>query len=179
MAAIASRYARAFVEVVVDLHIEPGQAVQELNSIAELLKSNVALRVVLQNPSVPRPQKLHLLDSIIALLHGSRALRNFIAVLVDHRRLGQIQEIAERFRHELNEHLGIAEAEVRSRRELTAEEKQMLERQMAAITGKVIQAKYSRDASLLGGATVRIGSTIYDGSIRGRLRKIKEQMAGN
>lgn len=179
MAAVTSRYARAFVEVVVDLHIEPGQAVQELNSIAELLKSNAVLRVVLQNPSVPRPQKLHLLDSIISLLGASRVLRNFIAVLVEHRRLGQIEEIAERFRHELNEYLGIAEAEVRSRRELTAEEKQMLERQMGAITGKVIRAEYFRDASLLGGATVRIGSTIYDGSIRGQLKKIKEQMAGS
>ena|SRR5215467_132539 len=179
MAAVASRYARAFVEVVVDLHIEPGQAVRELNAIAELVSTDAALRVVLQNPSVPKAQKLHLLDSVISLLGGSKALRNLVAVLMEHRRLGLMPEIAEKFRHELNEHLGIAEAEVSSRRELTAEEKQLLERQMAVITGKVIRATYSRDASLLGGATVRIGSTIYDGSVRGRLRKIKEQIAGS
>ncbi|HEY6250760.1 MAG TPA: F0F1 ATP synthase subunit delta, partial [Candidatus Angelobacter sp.] len=82
MAAVASRYARAFVEVVVDLRIEPGQAVQELAAMVELLKSNPELRTVLQNPSVPKPQKLHLLDSVISLLGLSRVLRNFVAVLV-------------------------------------------------------------------------------------------------
>ncbi|HEY6248880.1 MAG TPA: F0F1 ATP synthase subunit delta, partial [Candidatus Angelobacter sp.] len=63
--------------------------------------------------------------------------------------------------------------------ELTQDERRLLEKQMAAVTGKVIQATYSRDASLLGGATVRIGSTIYDGSVRGQLRKIKEQMSSS
>lgn len=179
MAAVTSRYARALVEVVVDLRIEPGQAVQELNAIAELLHSNPELRTVLQNPSVPHPQKLHLVDSIISLLGASRVLRNFVAVLIDQRRIAQMEEIAEKFRHELNERLGIAEAQVSSARELTQEERQLLEKQMAAVTGKVVQATYSRDPSLLGGATVRIGSTIYDGSVRGQLRKIKEQMAGN
>ena len=179
MAAISSRYARAFVDVVVDLRIEPGQALQELDAIAELLHSNPELRTVLQNPSVPHPQKLHLLDSIISLLGASRVLRNFVAVLIDQHRIAQIEEIAEKFRHELNERLGIAEAQVSSARELTQEERQLLEKQMAAVTGKVVQATYSHDPSLLGGATVRIGSTIYDGSVRGQLRKIKEQMAGS
>ena len=179
MAAIASRYARALVEVVVDLGIEPSQAVQQLNAIADLVESVPALRVVLQNPSVAKEQKLRLLDSIILRLGAPQALRNFVAVLMDNHRISQLPEIAEKFRHELNEHLGIAEVQVSSKRELTAQEKQLLEMQMAAITGKAIQATYSRDASLLGGATVRIGSTIYDGSVRGQLRKIKEQMAGS
>jgi len=179
MAAISSRYARAFADVVLDLRIDPGHAVDELTGITELLKSHPELRIVLENPSVPKPQKLHLLDSIISLAGASRVLRNFVAVLIDHRRLAQIEEIAKKFRHELNEQLGIAEAQVSSSRELGPQERQMLEKQMAGITGKAIQATYSRDASLLGGATVRIGSTIYDGSVRGQLRKMKEQLAGS
>jgi F-type H+-transporting ATPase subunit delta len=176
MAAAASRYARAFAEVVIDLRIEPGEALQELNAIAALLKASAELHTVLQNPSVPHKQKLALLDAIVARQHGSRALRNFVAVLIDHRRLGQIEEIAQQFRHELNQRLGIAEAQVSSARELMPEEKHLLEKQMAAITGKVVQATYLRDASLLGGAIVRIGSTIYDGSVRGQLRKIRENL---
>lgn len=179
MAAVASRYARAFVEAIVDRRVDPDRTLSELNAIAELIKSNRELHTILQNPSVPHPQKLHLLDSIVSLLGASRVLRNFVAVLIDHRRIGLIQEITERFRQELNERLGIAEAQVSSSRELTAEEKQLLEQQMAAITGKIIRATYLRDAALLGGATVRIGSTIYDGSVRGQLRKIKEQMAAS
>lgn len=179
MAAIASRYARAFAEVVIDLRIEPGQALQELNAIAALIKSNAELHTVLQNPSVEHKQKLGLLDAIVSRLGGSGALRNFVAVLIDHRRIGQIDEIAHQFRHELNERLGIAEAEVSSARELAPEEKQLLEKQMAAITGKVVQATYSHDKGLLGGAVVRIGSTIYDGSVRGQLRRIKEQIVAS
>lgn len=176
MAAIASRYARAFAEVVIDLRIQPGQALKELTDIAALLHSSVDLRTVLQNPSVEHKQKLGLLDVIVSRLGASRALRNFVAVLIDHHRIGQIDDIARQVRHELNQRLGIAEAQVSSARELSPAEKQELEKQIAATTGKTVQASYSRDTSLLGGAVVRVGSTIYDGSVRGQLRRIKENL---
>jgi F-type H+-transporting ATPase subunit delta len=177
MAAITSRYARAFAEVVIDLRLDPDKASAELNDMAALLKSSAPLHTVLSNPSVPHSQKLALLDAIVSRLGAAKPLRNFIAVLVDHRRIAQIGEIAERFREELNRRLGIAEAQVSSARDLSNEEKQLLEREMGRITGKKIRASYSRDGDLLGGAVVRIGSTIYDGSVRGQLRKIKENLA--
>src|SRR5262249_54129465 len=142
-----------------------------------LFKASPELRTVLANPAVAHKQKLALLDRIISRLGASRPLRNFVAVLIDHRRIAQIVEIAGKFRDELNQRLGIAEAQVSSARELTPEEKQLLEREMARITGKVVRASYSRDGALLGGAVVRIGSTIYDGSVRGQLKRIKEQIA--
>jgi len=134
---------------------------------------------VLENPAVEHQQKLHLLDAITSRMEASRALRNFMAVLVDHRRIGQVEEIAQQFRHELNQRLGIAEAQVSSARELTQGEKELLQKQMAAITGKVVQATYSRDPALLGGAVVRIGSTIYDGSVLGQLRRMKAEIASS
>jgi F-type H+-transporting ATPase subunit delta len=176
VAAIASRYARAFAEVVLNLRLEPRQALRELNEVAALLQSNEELRTVLGNPAVKHEQKLALLDAIVSRLGGSRSLRNFVAVLIDHRRIGQIQDIARQFRYELNQRLGIAEAQVSSARELTTEERQALEKQIAAITGKQVQATYLRDAGLLGGAVVRVGSTIYDGSVRGQLRRIKKDL---
>jgi F-type H+-transporting ATPase subunit delta len=179
MAAIASRYARAFAEVVLDLQLDPDQAVQQLNGLAALFASSPELRTVLSNPSVAHQQKLGLLDAIISRLGASRALRNFAAVLIDHRRIGRVGEIAEKFRGELNQRLGIAEAQVSSARELTREEKQLLEKEIARITGKRVRAAYERDSNLLGGAVVRIGSTIYDGSVRGQLRRIKEQIASS
>jgi F-type H+-transporting ATPase subunit delta len=179
MAAIASRYARAYAEVVLDRKIEPGRALRELNEMAGLVKESEELRVVLENPAVEHKQKLQLLDAIVSRMGASRELRNFMAVLVDHRRIGQIQEIARHFRHELNRRLGIAEAEVSSARELKQDERELLQKQMAAITGKTVQATYSRDPALLGGAVVRIGSTVYDGSVQGQLRRIKEQIAAS
>jgi F-type H+-transporting ATPase subunit delta len=176
MAAIAGRYARAFVEVILDMRLDPGKALQELNDMAGLIQANGELKVVLENPAVNQQQKLRLVDAIIGRLGGSRPLRNFVAVLVDHRRIGQIHEIAQQFRQELNERLGIAEANVTSARELTRDEKELLQREMAFLTGKKVETSYSRDPDLLGGAVVRIGSTIYDGSVRGQLRRIREQI---
>jgi F-type H+-transporting ATPase subunit delta len=179
MSVVAIRYARAFAEVVTDRKIAPDQAVEELNTIAHLVKTSSELRNVLQNPSVAQQQKLNLLDAIVKKTGGSKSLRNFIAVLIDQHRIGQIEEIAQQFRKELDDRLGIADARVSSARELSSAERKSLEEQMASITGKEIRASYQEDESLLGGAVVRIGSTIYDGSVRGRLRKMKERIAGS
>jgi F-type H+-transporting ATPase subunit delta len=179
MASVARRYARAFAEVVMERRIAPDKAVEELRTMAELWKSSVDLRNVLMNPAVEHSQKLRLLDSIVKLMGAGKELRNFVAVLIDHRRVRQLDEIAVEFKNELNERLGIAEAQVNSVRELTREEKQLLEKQIAALTGKVVRTTYSQDVALLGGAVVRIGSTIYDGSVRGQLRKVREQIAAS
>ena len=176
MAAIAARYARAFAEVVVDRRMDPDQASAELKAIADLMKSSLELRNVLRNPAVDRKQKLKLLDAIVARNGAPKELRNFLAVLVDQKRIAQIGEIAEEFRHELNRRLGIAEVQVRSIRELSAEEKQSLQKKLEALTGKKVRAAYSQDATLLGGVVIRIGSTIYDGSVRGRLQKIRQKL---
>jgi F-type H+-transporting ATPase subunit delta len=179
MASVAGRYARAFAEVVVEQRFDPSQAIQELNGVVELMNSSLELRNVLQNPAVAHKQKLGLLDAIIGRMGGSKMLRNFLAVLIDQRRIREINEIAEQFKHELNQRLGIAEARISAIRELTPEEKQLLEKKIAAMTGKVVLASYSQDASLLGGAVVRVGSTIYDGSVRGQLQRIKQQITAS
>jgi F-type H+-transporting ATPase subunit delta len=97
-------------------------------------------------------------------------------VLIDQKRIGQIGEIAEQFRKELDQRMGIADAQVSSARALTAGEKKSLEQRLAAVTGKTVRATYAEDATLLGGAVVRIGSTVYDGSVRGQLKRIKEDL---
>jgi len=178
MAAVAGRYARAFAEVVAGQKLDSDKTVQELDTMAALVKSSVELRNVLENPSVAHKQKISLLDAIIKKMDGSKRLRNFVAVLIDHRRIAQIGEIAEQFRQELDDRMGIAQAQVKSARELSAKEKKDLEQQLAEVTGKTVRATYVEDAGLLGGAVVRVGSVIYDGSVRGQLQRIKQQIAG-
>src|SRR5215472_10534586 len=179
MGAAAGRYARAFAEVVAAHKLDPEKTVAELRQMAGLVSSSHELHNVLLNPAVEHEQKIRLLDAIIKKMGGSKLLRNFVAVLIDHKRIGQIGEIAEQFRQELNTRMGIAEAQVSSARALTAAEKKSLEQRLAAVTGKTVRATYSEDADLLGGAVVRIGSTVYDGSVRGQLQRLKEEIAGN
>jgi F-type H+-transporting ATPase subunit delta len=99
-----------------------------------------------------------------------------LAVLIDHRRVGNIGELAEEIKRELDRRMGFAEAKVTSVRELTSAERATLEKQLATITGKIVRATYAEDASLLGGVTVRVGSTIYDGSVHGQLQRIRERL---
>lgn len=176
MAAVSSRYARAMADVVVRNQLDPAKTTRDLEQMSETMKASADLRTIWESPSVPSPQKLKLLDAVGAQAGVSKQVRNFLAVLIGQRRIGLLDEITALLKTELNERVGFAEAQVTSARELSAEERSTLEAQVAKVTGKTIRAKYARDPQILGGAVVRVGSTIYDGSVRGKLQKIKQKM---
>lgn len=177
MASIVNTYARAFADVVFDSRLDAGRATNGLKSIAALFNENLNLRRVWENPAVPADQKRKLLDAIVAQAGIDKPVRNLIAVLIDHRRLPFLSRIVEQLEKELNARMGFAEAQVSSARELGDAEKRALELQIEKATGKKVRASYGLDASLLGGAVVRVGSTIYDGSVKGQLEKIKEAIS--
>lgn len=193
MASIVGTYARAFADVVMEgrasspvqagrsstaahSHLDPPRALEELHGFEALLKESDQLRRVLENPSIPGDRKRAVLDAITARLGTTRQVRNFVAVLTDHRRLPLFSEILKQLEHELDDRQGLAEAQVSTARQLTAEEKQLLEAEIAKLIGKRVKAKYEQDATLLGGAVVQVGSTIYDGSVKGQLEQIREQL---
>ena len=177
MASVASTYARAFADVVFSAHLDAARAIGGLRQIALLLSGSVELRRVWENPAVPADQKRKLLDAIVQREGIDKPVRNLIAVLMDHRRLPFLPRIIEQRGKELDARLGFAEAQVSSARELGAGEKRALESQIEKTTGKKVRASYGLDPSLLGGAVVRIGSTIYDGSVKGQLERIKEAIS--
>jgi len=177
MASVASTYARAFADVVIDDHLDASRAVGGLRQIAGLLAESTELRRVWENPAVPPDQKRNLLDAIAGRGGIEKHVRNLVAVLIDHRRTHFLARITDQLEKELDARLGIAEAEVTSARELGDPEKRALEAQIEKVTGKKVRAHFGLDRSLLGGAVVRIGSTIYDGSVKGQLEKIKEAIS--
>ena len=177
MASVASTYAHAFADVVFDAHLDAGRAVSGLRQMARLFRQSQELRRVWENPAVPADQKRGLLDAIVERAGIDRPVRNLIAVLIDHRRLPFLPRIVEQLEKELDARLGFTEAQISSARELADAEKRTLETQIAKTTGKKVRATYGLDKSLLGGAVVRIGSTIYDGSVKGQLEKIKEAIS--
>jgi F-type H+-transporting ATPase subunit delta len=179
MASVTNTYARAFVDVVFDRRLDAGRAARELYSLAQLVASSKPLREVFEAPSIPPKQKRGLLDAIVAREGVSREVRNFIAVLMDHRRIAFLSAIVKEFEQEMDRRLGFAEAEVISARELGESERRALEAQVEKLSGKKVRPRYSRDESLRGGAVVKLGSTIYDGSVKGRLERLREQLVGN
>ena len=177
MAAIASRYARAFADAVFERKLDAAKSMADLRSLVGLVQGSDDLRKTWDNPSISAAQKHAVLDAIIARMGASKEVRNFLAVVIDHRRTGDLAAIVRQTEQEINDRLGFAEAQITSARVLGDAEKQTLEQQIQRMTGKSLRATYAQDSNLLGGAVVRVGSTIYDGSIQGQLKRLREQIA--
>ena len=177
MASVASTYARAFADVVLSAHLDAGRSTAELRSIASLLKESPELRRIWENPAVPAEQKRKVLDVIAERDGFQKQVRNLVAVLIDHRRIHFFEPIITQLEKEFDARMGFAEAEITSARELGGDEKRDFEAQVGKLTGKKVRAHYDLDASLLGGAVVRVGSTIYDGSVKGQLERLKEAIS--
>jgi F-type H+-transporting ATPase subunit delta len=176
MSAFASRYARAFTDVIFELHLNPADVQGQLSDFTAAWHESADLREVFLDPSFPVDQKVAILDNLNARLGMAQQGRNFIAALIQHDRMVDYDEIIREFRHELNRRLGISEVEITTARALDATERRQLEAQVAGLTQTQVQAAFHDDESLLGGMIVRIGSTVYDGSVRGRLSQLRDEL---
>jgi F-type H+-transporting ATPase subunit delta len=179
MASVTSVYARAFADVVFDSRLDAAKIMEQLHALGELLRANLDLERVWENPAIAAEQKRAVLDAIAKRNGLSKQVRNFMAVLIDHRRMHFFHAIVAQLGHELDARMGFAEAQITTSRDLNDSEKRTLEAQVERLTGKKVRARYARDAAILGGAIVRVGSTIYDGSVLGQLESIREEIAGS
>ena len=177
MATVTSTYARAFADVLFSQHLDAANTLREAKALVALVEESTELRQVWETPSISSVQKRSVLDAIAAREQISRPVRNFMAVLIDHHRVEFLAEIVRQFELEINQRLGFTEADVTSARELGESERRLLEAELEKLTGNKVRANYSLDPGMLGGAIVRIGSTIYDGSVKGSLERIRQQMS--
>ena len=176
MSVLSLRYAHAFASVANSNHLDVAAAQQQLNDFSATLSGSRELREVLMNPSIANEQKLKILDAIAGRIGMFPQVRNFIAVIMDHQRLAELDEILTEYHAVADDQSGLTEAEVTSARPLNDEDRAELEAQVAKLAGGRVRTTYSQDASLLGGAVVSIGSTVYDGSIRTQLQQLKQKL---
>jgi len=176
--AAAFRYARALVDVVTapQSQIDPKKVVEELKSFETLLSEIPELRIVAASPAIPPAQKRAVIDQIAPLAGLSMVSRNFLKVILEHERMGDLTEMIEGFQTLLNEKLGIAVAEVTSARPLDEGEKILLASALKVRTGQQVQVSYAQDPGLIAGVVARVGSTVYDGSVRGQLDRLRAEL---
>jgi F-type H+-transporting ATPase subunit delta len=163
-----------------DIALEQGSADpvrKQLEDFGAAYSESAELRNVLANPAVERTAKHGVVEKLVARLSASHIVRNFLFIVVDNQRTHLLPDIFQAFEDVLRQRQGVAEAEVTSAAELTAPQKTQLQQTLEKLTGRKIQAKYSLDPALLGGAVVRIGDTIYDGSVRNRLNQMRARLA--
>ena len=176
MSVLALRYAHAFASVAASTHLDVAAAQQQLRDFSGTMAGSLELREVLMNPSIANTQKLKVLDAIAGRIGMFPQVRNFLAVIIEHQRLAELDEILTEYHAVADEQSGLAEAEITSAHELNAEDRAELEMQVTKLAGGRVHATYRQDAALLGGAVVRIGSTVYDGSIRAQLEQLKQRL---
>jgi F-type H+-transporting ATPase subunit delta len=179
MAAVIAPYARALADVVAEAHLDTAQVESQLGDFAAAWHESAGLREVFLDPSFPNEEKVAILDKLNIRIGMMQQVRNFIAVLINHDRLHFFDDILREFRHEMNRRLGISEVEVTTAHKLDDAERAALEAQIAGLTKSRIVANFHEDPTLVGGAIVRIGSTVYDGSVRGRLDRLEEELAAS
>ena len=176
MPAFVARYAQAFADVVTAEKLSTGAIDRQLTDFLDTWNGSVDLRQFFTNPAIPAAQKVAILDKLNARLGMQKELRNLVAILIDNDRIGHVSEVAAAYRRILQEQMGIWPAEIVTSRELSTEEKDSLAADVAKLAGGKIDPSFKLDQSILGGTVVRIGSTVYDGSVRGRLERLKEAL---
>lgn len=179
MSVFTLQYARALADVVMSDMLDTGLVDWELGEFLATYSGNKELREVFANPSIPLDSKLKVLNSIAERAGMAKQVRNFLSVLLQNDRMDAVGSIVAEYRRQINLRLRIGEAEITSVRELSAEEKLQIEAKATSLTGMRVQATYKQDPSLLGGIVLRIGDTVYDGSVRGSLETLREKLVAD
>ncbi|HUS12188.1 MAG TPA: ATP synthase F1 subunit delta [Pyrinomonadaceae bacterium] len=173
----ARRYASALADVIVKGGEE--RAVQdELDEWERMISANGGLLEAFSNPTVAYEQKRSVLEELITRTKIRPTTANFLRILLKNQRLAELPQMNAKLREVLDERTGIVSAAVVSARPVTDATKSLLEEKLAQLTGKKPRLSFNTDESLLGGIVTRIGSTIYDGSVRNQLDRLREELAG-
>lgn len=176
MKSASHQYANALA----DIALQQGAAdpvLKQLSEIAAAYQAAPELRNFFSSPAVLREAKHAVAEKLIARIGASKILRNFLFVIIDHRRTQAIPEIAQAFQEVIQQRLGLAQAKVLSATPLNEPQKAELLQALQRLTGKKIQPTYALQSDLLGGVVVRIGDTIYDGSLKNRLNRMRQYLA--
>lgn len=174
---VARRYASALADVIV----ERGEEVQvkaELAAWEGMIVENSSLLEAFSNPTIAYEQKVSVLSELIARTAVKPTTANFLRLLLKNQRLPELTEVNAKLSQILDERAGVVSAQVVSARPIADSTRTLLEERLAEITGKKTRLTFETDQSLLAGIVTRIGSTVYDGSVRNQLRRLREELAG-
>jgi F-type H+-transporting ATPase subunit delta len=169
-----------YANALADVAIEQGATapvLQQLGDFNAAYLSSPELRNILASPAVKKAEKRAVVEKISARLGSSKIVRNFLFVVIDHQRTRLLPEILRSFEEVVRERQGIAEARISSPVELSDAQKKQLADTLARLTGKDVQTTFTLDPKLLGGVLVRVGDTVYDGSLRNRLDRLRDRLA--
>jgi F-type H+-transporting ATPase subunit delta len=177
--ALANRYAHALADAVLTpaSASDPNEITKELRAFEAMIREVPELKNVLLSPAVSNARKRDVVARFAESMPLSQHVRNFLYVLVDRRRAGLLDEITDAFEAAVDERSGVVRAEVSSAVPLSDAQRAELAKALSDVTGKRVRCEFAVDDSLIGGVIARIGSTVYDGSVRTQLGEIQQLLA--
>lgn len=174
---VARRYATALADVLAERN-EEAAVREELGAWERMVQENSLLLEAFTNPTIPYDQKSKVLNQLIARTGVRQTTSNFLRLLLRNQRFGELPHVNAKLSEILDERSGVVSAQVVSARTISEPVKSALEKTLQQITNKRIRLSFETDESLLGGIVTRIGSTIYDGSVRSQLERLGQEIAG-
>lgn len=173
----AARYARALFDVSLKEHADVDATERHLTGVIDLFGSHDALRSLLENPACPAPKKRAVVAELLERMGVSGVLRKLLLLLADRGRLGLAPLVLEIYRERVLEHRNVVRAEVTTVEPLAADRAAALQQGLARLTGKDVLMTTRTDPSIMGGVVTRVGSTVYDGSLKRQLDRIRETLS--
>ena len=178
---VTRRYAAALADVVTATSsgIDAAHVLGELRGVEEIIRGSHDLQNVLQSPAVAPSRKRAAMARIVAPSGVSQVVRNFLFVVIDHRRIHEFPSIIAAFEDLIDERLGYIRADVSSVSELAPAQRASLETQLSRLSGKKVKLRFTIDPALVAGLVAKVGSTVYDGSVRGQLERLRVKLGSN
>ncbi|MDQ2948168.1 MAG: ATP synthase F1 subunit delta [Acidobacteriota bacterium] len=176
--ALSTHYARALADAVFgpNAGLPPQDAVAQLTNAETVITGSKDLQLALLSPAVSKSRKVAVVSKIAEVLGLHRIVRNFLLVVVTHRRTHQLKSIRQEFELVVDERLGWVRAEITSGRELTSAQREEIERVLGSKLGKFIRADYNVDPAVLAGVRARVASKEYDATLRGKLDDMRQRL---
>lgn len=170
---VAARYARALLDVA-RREADPRAIENELASFVALLDGHATLKQVLTNPAIPVPKKAALVKELVNRGKVSHMVGKLLVLLAERGRLALLPDLLDEYRRRLLDFLNVVRAEVVTAVPLPGDRVEALERALAEMTGRTVAMTSRVDPGIIGGVVTRIGSVVYDGSVKRQLEKMRE-----
>lgn len=173
----ALRYAKALLQVAL-AEDDPQAVEQQLAAVVDLFRGHAGLWAAMTNPAVPAPRKLAIAADLLPKLDVSPVVRKLTTLLASRDRIALLPDLLSAYRDRLLDHRKVVRASVTAAVPLSPDQATQIERRLAALTGRSVVMTSATDPGLVGGVVARIGSTVYDGSVKRQLEKMRDRLAG-
>lgn len=171
----ASRYAKALFEVAIQ-ESDPARVEADLAMVVEAMNDHADLRRAMLNPAVPQSVRVNVVRALADHVGAQVPIAKLLEMLASRGRLELVPHLLDVYRERLLAHQNILRGSVSSAAPLPDAKVHALEERLSRMTGKQVRLEVAHDPALIGGLVAKIGSTVYDGSVRTQLEKMKKQL---